>query len=243
MESVLIVVSNVGLMPQMIVNQIVFESITIVLPILITVEEKIGQRNGNAQIVDTPLRREMDTRNKVNQLMTDYHRANDQFREERRRLIRAEDEVTDTEHAQQIVQQLAQTIQQQTHKAIADVVSRCLSTIFDDPYEFRIVFARKRGKTEARLTFERNGKTVDPLSAAGGGVVDVAAFALRLACLVLARPKRRRLIVLDEPFRFVDPDKSKRLATLLQQLAKDMQVQFILVTHKPSLRIGNVIEV
>lgn len=142
--------------------------------------------------------------------------------------------------AQKIVQAIAEAIQQEAHGRIAGVVSRCLAAVFEDPYEFRIVFEQSRGRTEARLVFARDGVEVNPIDSSGGGVVDVAAFALRLSCLMLSRPARRRVVVMDEPFRFVSKAYRPAVAMLLMQLAKELQVQFIIVTHFPELAIGKV---
>ena len=141
-----------------------------------------------------------------------------------------------------LAQTVAQQVQQQAHARIADVVTRSLAAVFDEPYVFKIKFERKRNRTEASLVFERQGLEVDPMTAAGGGVIDVAAFALRLACLMLQRPAVRRLLVMDEPFRFVSVNYRPRLRTLLDQLAREMDCQFIIVTHDPHLTLGTVID-
>lgn len=145
------------------------------------------------------------------------------------------------QEAQRLAQAVAQHVQEQAHKQIAAVVTRSLAAVFDDPYEFKIIFERKRGRTEARLVFVRDGLEVDPMTACGGGVVDVAAFALRLSCLMLSRPPLRRLLVLDEPFKFLSPEYRGRLRQLIETLSKDMGVQFLLVTHMDELKIGNVV--
>lgn len=145
---------------------------------------------------------------------------------------------------QSILQNIAQNVQQQAHKQIASVVTRCLRAVFEKPYRFRITFERKRGRTEAKLTFVRDKLELEPLDGCGGGVVDVAAFALRLACLMLRRPKGRRLLVLDEAFRFLSERKDYRVRVrdLLEALAEEMGVQMILVTHDPALEVGKIVE-
>lgn len=144
--------------------------------------------------------------------------------------------------ARDVLQHLAQAVQQQAHERISRVVTSCLEAVFDDPYEFQIQFERKRGKTEARLRFIRGELDADPLTASGGGMVDVAAFALRVACLVMRRPRVSRVVVLDEPFRFVSKEYQDRVRGMLEQLSKDMDVQIIFVTHNPSFVTGKVIE-
>lgn len=93
------------------------------------------------------------------------------------------------------------------------------------------------------MLFIREGQSFDPTRSVGGGVVDVAAFALRMACLSLARPQRRRLLILDEPFRFVSRGYRPRLRALLQQLTKDMGIQIVMVTHLQDLVVGKVVEI
>lgn len=158
----------------------------------------------------------------------------------RRKVLEAEDELFHTEEAAGIVQGVAQLTQQQAHDRIGAVVSQCLETVFDEAYEFQIVFDQKRGRTEARLVFLRDGCEISPLAASGGGVVDVAAFALRLACLALSRPQRRRVVIMDEPFKFVSAEYRARVRDMLDELSDEMGVQFIMVTHIEELQTGHV---
>lgn len=153
-----------------------------------------------------------------------------------------------TQHAneaQRIVQQIAAQVQQLAHSQIAKVVTRCLKTVFqEDAFEFRIKFERRRGKTEAELLFvDRDGYELPSGEGVPGGVIDVAAFALRLACLMLSRPKKRLLLVADEPFKNVNGKVYQdRVGSLLLQLSEELGIQFIIVTDDPWLYIGKVIE-
>lgn len=181
-------------------------------------------------------------REQLNAKLADYRAACQTLRTEQQALAEAEDTATDAEEAQKILQLVAQTVQQQAHDRIAGVVTRCLAAVFDDPYEFKVVFEQKRGRTEARLIFMSEGKEIDPMSAAGGGVVDIAAFALRLSCLMLSRPPVRKLLVMDEPMKFVSERYRDRVRLLLEGLSEELGVQMIFVTHMSALRTGTVIE-
>ena len=187
----------------------------------------------------------IETRERVNGLLSDLKVADRACKDGRQKLTEAEDHLTYAEEAQRIVQQVAQEIQQQAHKRIAGVVSRCLETVFagDDIYGFKIRFDRKRGRTEAALILTKNGNEVeDPLNADSGGVIDVAAFALRTACIVLSKPKLRRFLSLDEPFKFVSEEFRDNVRMLLEGLAKDFKFQYVMVTHEKAYQIGKVIE-
>lgn len=156
-------------------------------------------------------------------------------------LERQKKRLANSRQAQEVLQLLAQAVQQKAHERISHVVSSCLSAVFEDPYEFHIEFERKRGRTEASLRFRRRGLEVDPLTASGGGVVDVAAFALRIACLVMHRPRLSRILVLDEPMKYVSAEYRPAVREMLEQISSEMKVQIIMVTHAEDLATGKII--
>lgn len=104
-----------------------------------------------------------------------------------------------------VVSQAAEAAQLRFGGIVSGVVTECLNAVYpDNPYEFRIEFRESAGKTVADALVYRDGEPLDPLSSTGGGVWDVLAFALRVSLLILtARSDTRRLLVLDEPFKFL----------------------------------------
>lgn len=149
----------------------------------------------------------------------------------------------DTKKAQVLVQAVVAELQNVVHLKVAALVTDCLRAVFDREYTFRIEFDSKRGKTEARMVLGRDGLDVDPMTESGGGVVDVIAFALRLAAVLFRRPAVRPVLFLDEPFRFVSVDYLPRVADLLTRLANDLGVQILMVTHIEELRCGKEVDV
>lgn len=172
-------------------------------------------------------------RSNLNLHLADFQHINSQVTEETVLLSKAKVHYNNSLKAQQLVQEVAEKVQAQAHKQIASVVSRCLKTVFEETaYEFQIIFEKKRGKTEAKLVFVRDGKVLeDPLHQCGGGQVDIAAFGLRLACLMLSLPKKRRLVVLDEPFRHVKPPEhyGPKICSLIEELSEELGIQFIII--------------
>jgi ABC-type molybdenum transport system ATPase subunit/photorepair protein PhrA len=59
---------------------------------------------------------------------------------------------------------------------------------------------------------------------------------------MLKRPQPRRLLVLDEPFRFVSESYRPRIKAVVENLAEKMGIQILLVTHAPELVAGKVVE-
>lgn len=182
-------------------------------------------------------------RQKLDSFLANLILTENQVKERKRSYIEADQKLDDALKAQTIIQNVAEVVQQEAHKRIASIVTRCLKSVFDKPYQFEIRFSQKRGRTEASLVFVRDGMEIDPMSSSGGGVIDVAAFALRLSCLLLLRPPVRRLLVLDEPWKHLSEQYRPRMRELIETLADELQMQFVIVTHSEEFRIGKVVEV
>ena len=139
------------------------------------------------------------------------------------------------EEAQLIVQHVAKQTQEQLEYRISEIVTLALSSVFDEPYSLKVKFVIKRGKTECELLFERDGIEINPIEEAGGGPIDVAAFALRVALWSLSRPRPRNLIVLDEPFKHLDRNAQAKASRMLTEISGKLGIQIIMVTHSVEL--------
>lgn len=180
---------------------------------------------------------------KVDQLLAERRAAVKIVQTEKEELKQAKQKAKTAREGQLYAQQIVQAIQQATHRQLSSVVSRCLEGVFPDPYTFKFLFEQKRGKTEARPIFIRDGKEVDPIAAAGGGPGDCAAMALRIACLKLSKPPLRSFLALDEPFLSICDAYLETFRELLLKLSKDLNLQILLVTHAKEFQLGKVIQI
>lgn len=139
------------------------------------------------------------------------------------------------EEAKEIIRVVGLKTQEQLQYSIGDITTLALEAVFNDPYELKVSFVQRRNKTECDLLFLRNGMTVDPLEASGGGAVDVAAFALRIASWSMNTPHTRSTIILDEPLRFLSEDCQERASAMIKELSQRLGIQFIIVTHNEVL--------
>ncbi len=155
-------------------------------------------------------------------------------------------EVGERLHAEafQLSQAVGKEIQGGVHQSIGGLVTKCLQSIYGDRYKFQIDWVYRKTGTDCRLLLidTRCQEVLDPLKATGGGVVDVIAIALRATALVLSYPKKRRLLILDEPFKFVSEEYREAIAQLILDLSNELGVQFVIVTHLPQLMIGYTID-
>lgn len=175
------------------------------------------------------LRSEIDKRKgNKEQLEKDIESLQIKIRENRKHL-------KNLDEARTIIQIVGQEIQKQLKFHISDIASLALDSIFSDPYKLVLNFQTKRNKTECEILFERNGAAMKPKDSSGGGSVDIAAFALRIASWAMQRPRSRPTIILDEPFKNISVVYREDASSMIKEISKRLGVQFIIVTHMTEL--------
>jgi DNA repair exonuclease SbcCD ATPase subunit len=137
------------------------------------------------------------------------------------------------EEAQRIIQKISEQTQSSLEYHLSEIVTLALSTIFPDPYQFKLKFIPKRGKTECQSIFIRNGKEyTDIMYQSGGGPISICSFALKISLWSLNKPRTRNVLFLDEPFTALKGlDYPSKAGELLQVLAKKLNLQIIVVSH------------
>jgi len=122
-------------------------------------------------------------------------------------------------------------LQSRVEFCLSSVVTKAMSIVFPDPYEFRLNFEiNQHDAVSATPVLWKHGEEYDPLFGTGGGVVDVVSFALRVACLVLSG-KEDRVLILDEPAKHLSSDLHDRFKEVVDELTEQLSIQFLMVTH------------
>jgi DNA repair exonuclease SbcCD ATPase subunit len=137
------------------------------------------------------------------------------------------------EEAREVIRVVGQKTQAELEFRISDITSLALAAVYDNPYELKTEFVMRRNKTECDLLFVRDGERIDPLTASGGGAVDVAAFALRVASWSMARPRSANVMILDEPGKHIKGvDANRRVLELMQQISRRLRIQILMVADE-----------
>lgn len=136
------------------------------------------------------------------------------------------------EDAQALVQLTATETQNQLKFHLEDLVQHAIESLFPGKYQFRVVFDIARGRTSASMFLESDGQPLDPMDECGGTVVQVVAFALRVAAWTLAPTDN--VILMDEPFAAVSADFRAVCGELLSGLSKRLGIQFIIIASHES---------
>jgi len=177
----------------------------------------------------------LSLRNKVEQLKGEKALIEKSILEAKNRKIEKRKDLVRHEQAREIIREVGIKTQEQLQYHISDITSLALEGIFEDPYELVVEFVQRRNKTECDLYFKREGELINPVMASGGGAVDVAAFALRVASWSMKYPRTRNTIILDEPMRFLSEEYQGKAAEMLKQISTKLGLQFIIITHEPIL--------
>jgi hypothetical protein len=140
------------------------------------------------------------------------------------------------ERALEFIKDIALKTQSQLEFHLSDMVSTGLNSVFDQEYNFRVIFEIKRGKTECNLYFEKDGNLADPLTQSGLGAADVAAFCLRGAGYSM-NPIYRNTLILDEPFKHLKgEEENTKVLELMKMLSDKLDLQIICVNDERAPR-------
>lgn len=158
-------------------------------------------------------------------------------------LASTEHNMQNAEQALVITQEVARQTQSQIKLHIEDIITMALEYILDDPYAFELDFVVKRNKTECDIYFVRDGKRIKPIDQSGGGAVDIASFASRIALWSLGDTDN--VLVFDEPFKFVSREYQLKVGELLKKLSDQLNLQILMVSHNSNFiqQSDNIIEI
>jgi DNA repair exonuclease SbcCD ATPase subunit len=175
-----------------------------------------------------------DIKKKVNLLAAKKELLEEQLAKKKGELAYYTQRHEASQKARILLQEIATVTQKKVEQRISQLVTMALEAVFPDPYKFVLEFVPKRNQTECLLWFEKNGERMKPIDSSGGGAVDVASFALRVAFLSIDK-KSRRVVICDEPFRFVSRNYLHRCGEMIRTLSEKRDIQFIIVTHLKEL--------
>lgn len=150
-------------------------------------------------------------------------------------VIDSEIELDNIVKARLFVAKVAEDTQKNIEYHISTLVSKALSSVFPNPYEFVLRFVQRRGKTEADLIFKRDENEIDDLlNSGGGGEADVASFALRVALWSIKRT--RPILILDETFKFLhNVNYQEKTSDMLKELSNKLGLQIIMVSDQSNI--------
>ena len=77
---------------------------------------------------------------------------------------------------------------------------------------------------------------VDPQKSCGGGVNDIISLVLKIIFIYLKGSTR--ILILDESLKFLSRNYLEQASSFISDISKRMNLQLILVSHKPELEVN-----
>lgn len=171
--------------------------------------------------------------------------ADTELAEQKLLYAKAKEEMDLYQQTSQLLVDTSLLIQENTTKRVTKLVTDLYQYVFQNDDEFVIQTDTKRKTPVARflLKTHKGGQEVllDPTEADGGGKLDVIALGLRLAALLMYKPALNRILILDEPLRFISSSTTSdkpyryRAVQFLKKMAEQYGIQIIAVTHDSEL--------
>tara|TARA_Y100000034_G_C6780063_1_gene348592 strand:+ start:221 stop:820 length:600 start_codon:yes stop_codon:yes gene_type:complete len=116
------------------------------------------------------------------------------------------------------------------------LVTEALTSIFEKDIRFNIKLYSYRNEPAIDISVIEDNLEVDPQKSCGGGLNDVISFVIKIIFIYLKRSSK--IIILDEPLKFLSRDYIEQSSNFIHEISKRMNIQIILVSHKPDLEIS-----
>lgn len=170
-----------------------------------------------------------ELRKKVAKASTRRVLLQEQLEAQQKELILRKERVVGVEEVLQVFQTASTKIQEKLRFQVTDIVQTAVDTVFPGRYIFCMEFSTKNNRTFTSIYLERDGLRMDPMTCNGGGVGDLVALGLRMACWTIGRTANT--LIMDEPYKNLSANFRPIMGEILKTLSKRLGLQVILVTH------------
>jgi len=136
--------------------------------------------------------------------------------------------------SREIFQKASLVTQNHLAQHLSSIVTKALrSVFFEKDISFKVEFVERRNSTECDMWIVESGHEYEILESRGFGIADIVSFSLRVAYILL-HPSDNVLCI-DEPFRNLAKNKHDFASRMIQELSRELKIQFIIATHSEEL--------
>ncbi len=115
--------------------------------------------------------------------------------------------------------------------AFETALSGILADLFPDKGDVVLGLSTERGAPALDISIRDGADTEDVMEGSGGAVTNVISTGLQYAAL--SRTKNRRLMVLDEPDCWIQPELIRNFVKVIADVSKEAKTQTFLISHHP----------
>lgn len=151
-------------------------------------------------------------------------------------LTAVQNDLSDNGIKKEIARKAAKLVQDRLATRLSGIVTKALSTVFEEPIEFIASFVERRGVSECDLYLRIGEHDYDILNGQGGGIADVCSMCLQMAFIMMSNVSKT--LIIDEPARHMDLVAQERFIVVLQELCRELNFTIIMVTHSQAFTEG-----
>lgn len=182
-----------------------------------------------------------DARKELDRRVTVAATLVDQLESTNKRIASVTDLVETDVKSQWVITEVARATQQKFAGRVEALVNKAIKAVFSDrDFRFKLSYSAEGTRPMCNLqVFEgEDEEPFEPKDEMGVGLLNVISVTLRPVLLVLERPAKRRLLVLDEPFTALGDEEEMltKAGEMLRFISHELDIQVILNTHSPSLK-------
>lgn len=171
-------------------------------------------------------------RQRINEALTNRRQLMSDLSDSTESLDQTEVLIKENLEQREIARKAAGLVQDNLAAKLSGIVTKAISTVFEEPIEFVVQFVERRGVSECDLSLKIGEDYYDILNEQGGGVADVCSMCLQMAFIMMSQVNR--VLVIDEPARHMDVVAQERFIAVLKQLCQELKFTIIMVTHSQS---------
>lgn len=145
-----------------------------------------------------------------------------------------QEDVNTYSKARWVLSEVTRLTQERIKEYIESLTTMAIRAVFGGDFEFLVDFKISRNKSECFFFLKKDGYEYVPKDDEGGGLLDVTSVVLRIVLYSLEKPRKRNVIILDEPFRFLGRLTSKA-GEMVKEVSKRVGMQIIMITHESEL--------
>jgi len=177
----------------------------------------------------------MDTYTLYDTLLAKKIRLASEIRKSKSGLRIAEKVIANHEKARIVLTEIAKSTQEEIKGRIEKLVTLAIRSVFkEQDFSFEIRFETKNNRVYAYPVITEFGNEMDPKEDMGGGIIDIISTALRIILWHIESPRKRNVLIFDEPFRFTGKLVG-RAGYMIKYLSENLGFQVIMLSHDDEL--------
>tara|TARA_R110002020_G_scaffold156437_2_gene338543 strand:+ start:870 stop:1484 length:615 start_codon:yes stop_codon:yes gene_type:complete len=140
------------------------------------------------------------------------------------------------EELKEFLLQISANYREDICNLFTNLVTEALTSIFEKDIRFEIKLYSYRKEPAIDITVIEDELEVDPQKSCGGGVNDIISLVLKIIFIYLKNSNR--ILILDESLKFLSRNYLEQASSFIRDISERMNLQIILVSHKPELEVG-----